>query len=104
MQVITQRWNREPSSRDSAAFFVELFLWLMGARSLSHTTMGLFDKLKESFGGDDKPKSLQVTFVEKKMGMTISAGKKDEAVVTAGQSTICTIRTIARDLRRERNS
>lgn len=48
--------------------------------------MGLFDKLKENFGGDDKPKSFQVTFTEKKMGMTISAGRKDEALVTGGES------------------
>lgn len=47
--------------------------------------MGLFDKLKESFGGDDKPKSFQVTFMEQKMGMTISSGKKEEALVTGGK-------------------
>ncbi len=44
--------------------------------------MGLFDKLKETFG--DKPKSYEVTFVEKKMGMTIAAGDNDEAMVTGG--------------------
>lgn len=48
--------------------------------------MGFLDKLKESFGGDDKPKSFEVTFTEKKMGMTLSAGKTDEAVVTAGDA------------------
>ena len=49
------------------------------------SAMGLFDKIKESLGGDDKPKSFEVTFVEQKMGMTISAGKNNEAVVTGGE-------------------
>lgn len=46
--------------------------------------MGLFDKIRDSISGDDKPKKYQVVFVEDKMGMTLAAGHKGEAVVTAG--------------------
>lgn len=48
--------------------------------------MGLFDKLKETLQGGDDKKSFQATFTEQKMGMTISAGKKQEALVTGGES------------------
>ena len=69
---------------NSSAFFFLLFFGIVRAPTRTTAVMGLFDKLKESFGGDDKPKSFQVTFMEQKMGMTISSGKKEEAVVTAG--------------------
>lgn len=46
--------------------------------------MGFFDKLKDSFAGDDKPKTFEVTFTEEQMGMSLSAGPGGEAVVTQG--------------------
>lgn len=46
--------------------------------------MGLFDKLKESFAGDDKPKTFEVTFTEQKLGMTLATGPNGEPVVTQG--------------------
>lgn len=46
--------------------------------------MGLFDKLKESFAGDDKPKTFEVTFSEDRMGMSLSPGPDGEPVVTQG--------------------
>ncbi|CAM9879279.1 unnamed protein product [Pylaiella littoralis] len=44
--------------------------------------MGLLDKLKDTFAGDEKPKSFEVTFIEPKMGMTLSAGPTGEPLVT----------------------
>lgn len=46
--------------------------------------MGLFDKLKESFAGDDKAKTFEVTFSGDKMGMTLETGPNGEPVVTQG--------------------
>lgn len=46
--------------------------------------MGLFDKLKETFAGDDKPKTFEVTFDEERMGMTLGIGPNGEPVVTQG--------------------
>lgn len=71
--------------------------------------MGFLDKFKETFGGDDKAESFEVTFMEKKMGMTISDGKGARAVVTAGEPTTHCKRSSARQrvscgLKRERDS
>ncbi|CAM9352758.1 unnamed protein product, partial [Ectocarpus sp. 8 AP-2014] len=44
--------------------------------------MGLLDKLKESFGADDKPKSFEVTFVEQHLGISLSPGPHGESRVT----------------------
>lgn len=46
--------------------------------------MGFLDKLKESFGADDKPKSFEVTFVEQHLGITLSPGPNGESQVTGG--------------------
>lgn len=50
--------------------------------------MGFLDKLKETFTADDKPKSFEVTFVEK-MGMTLAAGPQGEPLVTGGRCVFC---------------
>ena len=46
--------------------------------------MGLLDKLKESFSGDDKPKNFEVTFVEERMDMSLGPGPSGEPAVTKG--------------------
>lgn len=46
--------------------------------------MGLFDKLRDSFVGDAKPKNFEVTFSEDKMGMTLAPGPNGETIVTKG--------------------
>lgn len=53
--------------------------------------MGLLDKLKDTFAGDEKPKSFEVTFIEPKMGMTLSAGPTGEPLVTGGAGPVCVV-------------
>lgn len=48
--------------------------------------MGLFDKIRDSINGDEKPKHFEATFSQDRLGMTLESGAQGKAVVTAGQS------------------
>lgn len=48
--------------------------------------MGLFDKIRDTINGDEKPKRFEVAFSQDRLGMTLESGAQGKAVVSAGQS------------------